>query len=64
MTIHEARVKGRKLLLQLRKLKRAYANQIFHHEKALRDLQRYCPHDLVRDEERIQHCAICGKEFD
>lgn len=64
MTIYEARVKGRKLLLQLRKLKRNYANQLLYHNKTLRDLQRHCPHDLVRDDERIQYCAVCGKEFD
>jgi hypothetical protein len=64
MTIHEARVKGRKLLLQQRKIKRNYLNQQRHLDKTLRDLQRHCPHDIVRDEERQQYCAACGKEFD
>jgi hypothetical protein len=64
MTLHEARVKSKKLLLQLGHLKKTYNNQLQQHRKALKDLQKNCPHDLVRDEERIQHCAICGKEFE
>ncbi len=64
MTIHEARVKGRKLLLQERRITKSFKKQMFHHDKAVKELQRHCPHDLVRDEERIQHCAICGKEFE
>ena len=64
MTIHEARVKGRKLLLQKRKVERNYNKQKFHLNKALRELHRHCPHDLVRDEDHIQYCAACGKEFE
>lgn len=64
MTIHEARVKGRKLLLQTRKVKRNYLKQQLYLAKEIRALQRHCPHDFVRDEERIQYCAACGKEFE
>ena len=63
MTIHEARVRGRKLLLQARRAERNYKNQKFHLDKARRELQKQCPHDVVRDEERVQYCAACGKEF-
>ena len=64
MTIQEARVKGRKLHSALHRLKIQFEKKQIQLKKALRDLQKVCPHDLGRDENGIQVCAACRKEFE
>lgn len=63
MTIREAKYRGKKLHCAIHRLRMQFEKKKFQLEKALRDLQKVCPHGVVRDENRIQFCEACGKEF-
>lgn len=63
MTTREAKYRGKKLQIAIHRLKTQFEKKKFQLEKALRDLQKVCPHDLVRDEDHQLVCVACGKGF-
>lgn len=63
LSVEEARRKYKKLSIARHRLNRHYIKRRQELGRELARLQRECPHDWVRDEERDQVCAACGKEL-